>query len=43
VFYAAAYDPLCAAVLSLAEIRKMVRQMLRKNRPYLKQFKRIDI
>ena len=43
VFYATAYDPLCAAVLSLAEIRKMVREMLRKNKPYLKQFKKVDV
>ncbi|NQU75486.1 MAG: alpha-glucosidase/alpha-galactosidase, partial [Planctomycetes bacterium] len=43
VFHAVAYDPLSAAVLSLAEIKKMVREMLRKNRPYLPQFKQIDI
>jgi alpha-galactosidase len=43
VFHAAAYDPLCAAVLSLAEIRKMVREMLRKNKPHLRGFKNIDI
>jgi alpha-galactosidase len=43
VYYACAYDPLSAAVLSLAEIRKMVREMLKKNQPYLPQFKRIDI
>jgi len=43
VFHACAYDPLCAAVLSLAEIRKMVKQMLKKNQPYLPQFKNVDI
>ena len=43
VFHAIAYDPLTAAVLSLAEIKKMVRQMFRKNKKYLPQFKNIDI
>jgi alpha-galactosidase len=41
VFHAACYDPLTAAVCSLAEIRSMVREMLRKNKPYLPQFKRV--
>lgn len=39
VFHAACYDPLCAAVLSLVEIRKMVNEMLEKNRPHLLQFR----
>ena len=39
VFQAIAYDPLTAAVLSLAEIKKMVDAMFRKNRDYLPQFK----
>jgi len=43
VFHAIAYDPLTAAVLSLAEIKKMVREMLRKNQKYLPQFKSINI
>jgi len=43
VYHAIAYDPLTAAVLSLAEIRKMVRAMLRKNRKYLPQFEDIRI
>ena len=38
VFQAVAYDPLTAAVLSLAEIRKMVEAMFRKNRDHLPQF-----
>jgi len=38
-FHAIAYDPLTAAVLSLAETRKMVDAMFRKNREYLPQFK----
>jgi len=43
VFHAIAYDPLTAAVLSLAEIRKMVRQMFAKTAAYLPQFKNTDI
>ena len=43
LYRAVCYDPLCAAVLSLAEIRKMVAQMLRKNKRHLPQFKNIKI
>ena len=43
IFHAIAYDPLTAAVLSLAEIKKMTREMLRKNKTYLPQFKNTDI
>jgi alpha-galactosidase len=43
VYHAVAYDPLTAAVLSLAEIRKMVREMFKKNRDYLPQFKNVGI
>ena len=43
VFQAIAYDPLTAAVLSLAEIKKMVAQMLRRNQAHLPQFKSISI
>lgn len=43
LYQAIAYDPLTAAVLSLAEIKKMVKQMLRKNKEYLPHFKNIDI
>jgi alpha-galactosidase len=39
VFHAIAYDPLTAAVLSLAEIRKMVDAMFKKNKGCLPQFK----
>ena len=42
VYQAVAHDPLTASVLSLAEIRKMVKEMFRKNRTYLPQFKSID-
>ncbi|MFB3891123.1 MAG: alpha-galactosidase [Phycisphaerae bacterium] len=42
VFHAVAYDPLSAAVLSLAEIRKMVNEMLKKNKPHLPTFKKFE-
>lgn len=42
VFQAIAHDPLTAAVLSLAEIKKMVNEMLQQNRPYLPQFKHFE-
>lgn len=44
VYQALCYDPLCAAVLSLREIKKMTAEMLRRNRNYLPQFEttRID-
>ncbi len=38
LFQAIAYDPLTAAVLTLSEIRKMVDEMLRKNKAHLPQF-----
>lgn len=40
VFHALLYDPLCAAVLSMQEIKNMTNEMLAKNREYLPQFKR---
>jgi len=43
VYHAICYDPLTASVLSLAEIKTMVRDMLRKNRRYLPHFKSIRI
>ena len=43
LYQAVALDPLTAAVLSLAEIRKMTAEMLKKNRSYLPQFKNIKI
>lgn len=43
VFHSVAYDPLTAAVLSLAEIKQMVTEMLRKNRKYLPKFKSISV
>ncbi len=42
VYQAIAHDPLTAAVLSLGEIKKMVKEMLRKNQPHLPTFKSID-
>jgi len=43
VFHAIAYDPLTAAVLSLAETRQMVREMFQKSRRYLPQFKSVKV
>jgi alpha-galactosidase len=43
VYQSICYDPLSAAVLSLAEIKKMVQEMLIKNKPYLPKFKKIQI
>jgi alpha-galactosidase len=40
VLHSVMYDPLSAAVLSMAEIRKMVNEMLEKNRKHLPTFKR---
>jgi len=42
VFHAICYDPLSAAVLSLAEIRSLVKAMLKKNQPWLPHFKSIE-
>lgn len=43
VFQAIAFDPLPAAVLSLAEIRQMVNQMLLQNQKWLPQFKHFKV
>ena len=43
VFQAIAYDPLTAAVLSLAEIREMVNEMFQQNRDHLPQFKHFKV
>ena len=40
IYHAIAYDPLTSAVLSLAEIRKMVDAMFKKNKGYLPTFER---
>jgi len=40
VFQACAFDPLTSAVLSLAEIKTMVNEMLQQNQPFLPQFKK---
>ncbi len=39
VFHSIAYDPLTAAMLSLAEARQMVNEMLAQNKDYLPTFK----
>ncbi len=43
VMQACLHDPLTAAVLSLAEIRTMVSEMLQQNRDYLPQFKHLAV
>ena len=43
VYRACIYDPLSAAVLSLAEIKKMTQEMLTKNKAHLPQFKSVKI
>lgn len=43
VFHSIAYDPLTAAVLSLAEIKEMVNEMFQQNRDYLPQFKHLKV
>jgi len=43
VYQAIAHDPLTAAKLSLAEIRKMVKEMFRKNEKWLPQFKKVNL
>jgi alpha-galactosidase len=43
VFQAIAYDPLTAAVLSLAEIKEMVEEMFEQNRDYLPQFRNLKV
>lgn len=43
VYWACAYDPLTSAVLSLAEIKKMVNEMLKKNQAHLPAFKHFSV
>jgi len=43
VFHAIANDPLTSAVLSLAEIKKMVNQMFEQNKAFLPQFKSLNV
>lgn len=42
-FQSIAYDPLTSSVLSLAEIRSMVKDMFEANKNYLPQYKSLDI
>ena len=42
VFQAIAYDPLTASMLSLAEIKAMVNEMLQQNRDYLPRFEHFE-
>ncbi|TFH18026.1 MAG: alpha-galactosidase [Lentisphaerales bacterium] len=43
VYQAIAHDPLTAATLSLAEIRKMVKEMFQRNRRHLPHFKNVRL
>jgi len=43
VLHAITFDPLTASVLSLAEIKTMVREMFWQNRDYLPQFSTIEV
>ena len=43
VYQAIAHDPLTASVLSLAEIREMVRELFKRNARYLPRFKSVKI
>lgn len=43
VYHAIAYDPLTAAVLSLAEIKQLVDEMFQQNREYLPQFRHLEV
>lgn len=43
ILHAITYDPLTSAVLSLAEIKKMTAAMLTLNKPYLPQFKSVQL
>jgi alpha-galactosidase len=43
VYRAIAHDPLTAAVLSLAEIKEMVNEMFKQNKPHLPQFKHFTV
>ncbi len=43
VYQAIAHDPLTASKLSLAEIKKMVAEMFRKNKKHLPHFRKIDL
>ena len=42
IYQACYFDPLTSAVLSLAEIKDMVREMFEANRDYLPQFKHFE-
>jgi alpha-galactosidase len=43
VFQSIAYDPLTASMLSLAEIKTMVNEMLAQNREYLPTFEHFEV
>jgi alpha-galactosidase len=43
LFHAVLFDPLTAAVLSMEEIRAMVKEMIAQNEPYLGYFKSLEL
>jgi len=43
VFQSIAYDPLTASMLSPAEIKTMVNEMLQQNKDYLTTFKHFSV
>ncbi|NMC12706.1 MAG: alpha-glucosidase/alpha-galactosidase, partial [Chloroflexi bacterium] len=43
IYRAICYDPLTAAVLSLAEIRQMVNELFAVHKNYLPQFKKFKV
>lgn len=43
IYHAVCFDPLTSAVLSLAEIKRMVNEMFEVNRDYLPQFKHLKV
>ena len=43
VYQAIAHDPLTAAKLSLQEARQMTKEMFRKNKKWLPQFKEVNL
>ncbi len=42
IYHAICYDPLTSAVLSLSEIKEMVKEMFKINKNYLSQFRNFD-
>jgi alpha-galactosidase len=43
IYRAICHDPLTAAVLSLAEIRKLTNELFAQHKPYLPQFRHFSV